>query len=71
MVQQVPSRGGDEGADATTEGVRAMRRERIRERIKVRPVAPRERISLQVLPIDPRDPLILRAKKVRRSEERP
>jgi hypothetical protein len=41
-----------------------------RERIKVHRVAPRERTWLQVLPIDPRDPLILRAKKVRRSEER-
>jgi hypothetical protein len=41
-----------------------------RERIKVRPRAPRVRPWLEVLPLDPRDELVVRAKQARRSKEK-
>lgn len=39
-----------------------------REQIQVRRAVPRERAGMQVLPLDPRDPLICRAKEIRRSK---
>ena len=41
-----------------------------RVRVKVRPGVPRERPKLGVLPLDPRDPDIIRAKEILRSKDR-
>lgn len=50
--------------EAMTWGTKKMRR----EQVQVRRAAPRERAGMQVLPLDPRDPLICRAKEIRRSK---